>query len=47
MSQQIFFAGDGDDVITMGDQYQTNKGYGGRGDDIIYLPNIFTVTPTD
>ena len=47
MSQQIFYAGDGDDVITMGDQYQTNRGFGGRGDDTIYLPTIFTVTPTD
>ena len=47
MSEQVFFAGDGDDVITMGDHYQINKGYGGRGDDIIYLPTIFMATPAD
>ena len=37
-SEQIFYAGDGDDQITMGEDYRTSTGYGGRGNDTVYLP---------
>ena len=40
-SRQIFFAGDGDDLVTMGNEYRKSYGYGGRGDDIINLPESF------
>ena len=40
-SRQIFFAGDGNDLVTMGNEYRKTYGYGGRGDDIINLPGSF------
>ena len=40
-SAQTFYAGDGDDVVTMGDEYRASLGYGGRGNDIINLPGSF------
>ena len=36
--EQTFYAGDGFDQITMGDDYTNSFGYGGRGNDIVYLP---------
>ena len=40
-SAQKFYAGDGDDTVTMGDEYRKSYGFGGRGDDIINLPGSF------
>ena len=40
-SGQTFYAGDGDDVITMGNEYRNSLGYAGRGNDIINLPGSF------
>ena len=36
--EQVFFAGDGDDDIQMGNNYHRSYGYGGQGNDIIRLP---------
>ena len=36
-----FWAGDGDDTVTIGDRFATGRGWGGRGDDTFYLPDVF------
>ena len=36
-----FWAGDGDDTITIGGRFAIQRGWGGRGDDTFNLPDDF------
>ena len=36
-----FWAGDGDDTVTIATRWATGRGWGGRGDDTFYLPDVF------
>ena len=40
--RQAFFAGDGDDLIVMGDNWAYGRAYGYTGDDTIYLGDGIT-----
>ena len=36
-----FWAGDGDDIVYIGKNWETGFGYGGSGNDTFYLPETF------
>ena len=42
-----FWAGDGDDHITIGGRWGTGYGFGGRGDDTFILPDVFETANYD